>query len=122
MKSAFAGLLLCLVCTTSGCWIRISEKGPEGMRANVGRTGVLSRDLAIVRLFESYVACEASMLEKDSKVIARLPKGTTVAIHGTVYRRLPHDKVDYYVCRDQRPGGHKFDLSSDIADAIAFAP
>jgi len=114
-------ILFCIICLISaGCFVRIPTTSNEEMNQNVGKFGVLNRDVILVNFFMSKVAWD---LEKENNlgpkqhVIRKMKKGTKIKIKSVGYRRLPHGLFYVYVCEDIE-SKDVFEINRDKFDAI----
>jgi hypothetical protein len=85
-----------------GCFIRIPTTSNEEMNQNVGKFGVMNRDMVLIKYYMSKSACdlEEQIYLKEKHFIRKLKKGTKIEIKSVAYRRLPHGVIYYYICKD----------------------
>ena len=89
MKPIFICFISLLI---AGCFIRIPTTSNEEMNKNVGKFGVMNRDMILIK---NYMSKSARKLEeknylKPEHFIRILKKDTRVKIKSVAYRRLPH--------------------------------
>jgi hypothetical protein len=92
-------LVLLLLVTQAGCWVRMPAAGPKALQSRVGSTAVVDRDLYLVDSGDSYTAVPYSEYNPEQKHAGKLPVGSEVRIQGLVSRRLPPGVVYFFVCR-----------------------
>lgn len=103
----------------AGCFIRIPTTSNEEMNQNVGKFGVMNRDMILIKDFMSKSArnLEEKNYLKPEHFIRMVKKGTRVKIKSVAYRRLPHGVFYYYVCEDIE-NKDEFDIYRGDFDAI----
>ncbi len=106
----------------SGCWARLPSRGPESLRALVGKTATLQKPLYIY----GDPGDLASLTEKEtayadhSKQIAILYPGDYVKVVSIVSRRLPAGVAYYLVLQSTVMGGR--DIRFDYLCGLAPIP
>ncbi len=102
-----------------GCFIRIPTSSNEEMNQNVGKLGVMNRDMILIKY---YMSMSARNLDEKNNLkpehfIRILKKGTRVKIKSVAYRRLPHGVFYCYICEGIE-NKDKFEIYSGDFDAI----